>query len=117
MRWKSFVYAVRGLVAGVKGERHLKVHIFAAVGVTVAGFWFGITALEWALVALCIGMVLAAELINTALERLSDFVQPKHDVRIGQVKDIAAGAVLVLALAALVVATLVFWPYLRGGNL
>lgn len=77
-----------------------------------AGFGFGITRGEWTAIVICIGLVIAAELFNSAIERLVDLVSPQRHPVAGQVKDIAAGAVLVCALAAIVVGLIVFIPYL-----
>ena len=77
-----------------------------------AGFAFGITPGEWTAICLCIGLVVSAELFNTAIERLVDLVSPQRHPLAGQVKDIAAGAVLVCALAAIAVGLIIFVPYL-----
>ena len=76
------------------------------------GFGLGITRGEWVVVCLCIGLVISAELFNTAIERLVDLVSPQRHPLAGQVKDIAAGAVLVCALAAIAVGLIIFVPYL-----
>jgi len=83
-----------------------------AVAVILLGYLFGISRLEWILVALAMGLVLALELVNTAGEKLVDILSPDHDPRYGQVKDILAGAVLVAALAAAIMGALVFLPRL-----
>lgn len=93
-------------------EQNLKIHTLMAVIVVGMGVYFGITAGEWIAVVLCIGLVFALELINTAIEELVDLVKPGHDVRAGKIKDVAAGAVLVAALIAVVVAVIIFWKYL-----
>lgn len=62
----------------------------------------------------CFGVVIAAELFNSALERLVDLVSPQHHPLAGQVKDIAAGAVLVCAMAAALIGSILFYPYLKA---
>ena len=109
---RSFRYAWQGIRCCVGREQNLSFHLIVTVCVVVAGFAFGITPGEWAAVVLCIGMVIAAELFNTAIERLVDLVSPQRHPLAGQVKDIAAGAVLVCALAAIVVGLIIFVPYL-----
>ncbi|MDA6987305.1 diacylglycerol kinase family protein, partial [Escherichia coli] len=66
----------------------------------------------WTVVVLCFGVVIAAELFNTAIERLVDLVSPERHPVAGQVKDIAAGAVLVCAVAAAIIGLIIFIPYL-----
>ena len=108
---KGFVYAWRGIVAGAEG-RNFRVMLAAAAGVVVLGCFLGISTVEWGLLTLAMGLVLALELLNTAGERLVDILSPDHDPRYGMVKDILAGAVLVAALAAAIVGSLVFLPRL-----
>ena len=78
----------------------------------MAGIFFGITKAEWLAVIICIGMVITAEPFNSAIERLVDMVSPQWQSIAGEVKDIAAGAVLVTAIAAAIVGLIVFVPYL-----
>ena len=109
---RSFVYAFRGLRACVGKEQNLGFHLIAALVVVGAGCWLGLTRMEWIAVVLSIGLVVAAELFNTAIEGLTDMVSPGFDPRAGRVKDIAAAAVLVCAMAAAVVGLIVFVPKL-----
>ncbi len=108
---KGFVYAGRGIAAGAAG-RNFRVMLAAAVVVIVLGWVLNISLVEWGLVTLAMGTVLALELLNTAGEKLVDILSPDHDPRYGLVKDILAGAVLVAALSAAVVGALVFLPKL-----
>jgi diacylglycerol kinase (ATP) len=107
---KGFVYAWKGIAAGAAGRNFLM--LAAAVGVIVLGCFLDISGVEWALLTLSMGLVLALELLNTAGEKLVDFLSPDHDPRYGMVKDILAGAVLVASLAAAIVGALVFLPRL-----
>ena len=108
---KGFVYAWRGIAAGAAG-RNFRVMLAAAVVVIVLGWVLNISLVEWGLVTLAMGTVLALELLNTAGEKLVDILSPDHDPRYGLVKDILAGAALLAALAAAVVGALVFLPKL-----
>jgi diacylglycerol kinase len=108
---KGFVYAWRGIFAGGAG-RNFRVMLAVAVIVIVLGFFLNISLMEWCLVTLAMGLVLSLELLNTAGEKLVDILSPDHDPRYGMVKDILAGAVLVAALFAAIVGTLVFLPKL-----
>lgn len=109
---RSFGYAWKGIRYCVGKEQNLSFHLIATVVTVIAGFTFGISRTEWMIVLLCIGAVIAAELFNTAIEKLVDLVSPERHPIAGQVKDIAAGAVLVCAVAAAMVGLLIFTPYL-----
>ncbi len=110
-RVASFGHAGRGVWAALRSEVHLRFHAAATAAVIGLGFYCGITRLEWALVALAVAGVWAAELVNTAIEALTDLASPAWHPLAGKAKDVAAGAVLVAALGALVVGALVFGPY------
>jgi diacylglycerol kinase len=109
-RAASFGHAFRGIASALRSEVHLRFHAFATVVVTGLGFYFDISRTEWALVALAVGTVWTAELMNTAVEALTDLVSPEYHPLAGKAKDVAAGAVLLAALAALVVGALIFAP-------
>jgi len=107
----SFHYAFRGIWSILLSERNMRVHLFAAIVAMAFGVYFNITTTEWCIVVLCIGMVMASEVFNSALEALTDLVKPEQHPVAGKVKDTGAGAVLLSALAAAVTGILVFWKY------
>ena len=109
-RIKSFIYAFRGIMRLVNKEHNARIHLVALVGVVVAGLVFRLGIVDWMAVVFASGMVFVSELFNTAIEKLADEVDPKWNERIGQVKDFAAGAVLVSALVAIFIGALVFIP-------
>lgn len=109
---KSFGYAWKGIRSCIGKEQNLSFHLIATAVVTVAGSVFSISRQEWIILILCITAVISAELFNTAMERLVDLVSPQYHPLAGQVKDIAAGAVLVCALGAALAGCLIFYPYL-----
>ena len=111
-RCASFRYAFRGLGLAIRSEIHIRIHLVATLAVVGAGLYFDLSSAEWCSVSLAIGLVIASEILNTAIERLVDIVQPEHDVAAGQVKDIASAAALVAALAAAVVGVLIFGPHI-----
>ena len=113
-RVASFGHAFRGVGAALRSELHLRFHALATVAVVGLGFHYGIARLEWALVALAVAGVWAAELVNTAVEALTDLASPNYHALAGRAKDVAAGAVLLAALGALAVGALVFGPRLLG---
>lgn len=106
-----FVYAWRGLKAAWKAERNLRLHALAALVVIGFAFYFRVSASEWCILLLCIGGVCAAELFNTAIEKLTDAVFPKQDAKAAFIKDVAAGAVLLMSLVAAICGVLVFVRY------
>lgn len=111
-RGRSFRYAWAGVKTLVRTQHNAWIHLSAMVAVIIAGVLFGITPAEWALVVMCIGAVLAAEAVNSAVEALADRITRQHDVQIGVAKDLAAGAVLLTAAAAAVVGLIIFIPYI-----
>ena len=89
-------------------ERNFRIHLIAIVVVCIAGIYFDLSATEWALIVVSIGMVIAAELFNTAIEDLVDLVSPQKNPKAGRIKDISAAAVMATAIAALVVGIYIF---------
>ncbi|MDA7650129.1 diacylglycerol kinase family protein [Verrucomicrobiales bacterium] len=114
---RSFYYAFRGLFLFFRSQRNARIHLFFFLLAMLCGFLFGITILEWCLILLCSGLVMTAEAVNTALERLADSVHPDHHTGIGGSKDIAAAAVLITAIAALSVGLIIFVPKLVSWTL
>lgn len=109
-RVASFGHAFRGVWSALRSEVHLRFHALATAVVVGLGFYCGITRLEWALVVISVACVWSAELMNTAIEALTDLASPEYHPLAGKAKDVAAGAVLLAALGALVVGVLVFGP-------
>ncbi len=109
-RAASFGHALRGVWAALRSELHLQFHAVATVLVLGLGAYFQLSPTEWALVALSVASVWAAELFNTAIETLTNLASPGYHPLAGKAKDVAAGAVLLAALGAVVVGGLVFGP-------
>ena len=109
---RSFGYAWKGIRCCIGKEQNLSFHLIATVVTVIAGFLLEITRIDWMIVILCIGVVIAAELFNSAIEKLVDLVSPERHPIAGQVKDIAAAAVLVCAATAAIIGLIVFIPYL-----
>ncbi|MDR0732498.1 MAG: diacylglycerol kinase family protein [Dysgonamonadaceae bacterium] len=106
----SFRHAFNGLKILVEEEHNARIHVFVTVCVLIAGRLFGISRNEWIALILCVGMVIALEMINSAVEHMADFVSPEKHPRIKKIKDLAAGAVLVGAVVAATVGIIVFFP-------
>jgi diacylglycerol kinase (ATP) len=104
----SFRHAARGLAWALSTQANLRVHLLAGVVVLVAALVFRFTAIEFALLFVCIAIVFAAELVNTALEVLIDHVWPERNPVVGRAKDVAAAAVLLAAIGTAVVGILLF---------
>lgn len=98
--WKRFSCAWRGLVIVLRDEPSGRVHAVALGVVAGLGWWLKVGAVEWAVLALAAGGVIAAEALNTAVERLADRVSLEREDSIRLVKDVAAGGVLAAALGA-----------------
>jgi undecaprenol kinase len=106
-------FALNGLAATLRSESSFKTHLVAAIVVVLALLWLRPAPLWWALVALAVALVLAAELANTAIERLADRLHPDQHPDIKLVKDCMAGAVLVASLGAVAVAAALLWDVVR----
>jgi diacylglycerol kinase (ATP) len=117
-RLASFGYAFTGIAQLASGEANARIHALASIAVLVLALLFGIDATGWAILILAIGLVWTAEGMNTAIEALSDRVSPDQDPAVGRAKDVAAGAVLLAALAAAAAGFLVLgpplWRWLAG---
>lgn len=109
-RLKSIGFAVKGALKLITSEHSVMVQSSLAVLMTVAGFYFKIDRYEWMMQILAFGLVLGVESLNTAVEKIADFVHPEYHERIGFIKDIAAGAVMFAALAAMAIGLLIYVP-------
>ncbi len=111
-RLKSLVFAWNGAVKLITTEHSVMVQSALAVLLIVAGFYFKISREEWMLQILATGLVLSIEGLNTAVEKMADFIHPDFHNRIGFIKDIAAGAVLFAAFSAIAIGCLIYIPKL-----
>jgi diacylglycerol kinase len=105
--FKSFGYAIEGLVAMVKTENNARFHVLATIGILGLGVWQQISSTEWLWIALAIALVWAFEAMNTALEALTNLASPDVHPLAKKAKDTAAGAVLVVSIFAVIVAIVV----------
>jgi diacylglycerol kinase (ATP) len=109
-RIKSVGFALRGALLLIRTEASIKIQVFIAIVMTSAGFYFGITRTEWILQIFAIALVLGVEGMNTAVEKISDYIQPEFDEKIGFIKDIAAGAVMLVSIASTVIGLIIYLP-------
>lgn len=105
---RSFLFAFQGLRTAVLQERNIKVMLGGGALAVALGLVVGLDALSWAIIVLCCGVVLSAELVNTAVETVVDLVSPEFHPLAGRAKDIAAAAELVLCVAVGIVGIIVF---------
>jgi diacylglycerol kinase (ATP) len=110
--FKGFGYAFKGLRYAAATQLNFRVHLVAMLVAVFMGYIFQISGNEWQWIILCIALVLVVELLNTAIETLTDLVSPQYNEKAGQVKDVAAGAVVITALFALVTGFIIFLPKL-----
>ena len=108
--YKSFSYAIAGIIACVRQERNMKIHLTAAVLVTAAGTLLRISVTEWMVCLILFGLILSLEMVNTALETVVDLVTQEQKPLAKKAKDAAAGAVLVSAVMAAIIGLIIFLP-------
>ncbi len=109
-RLRSVKFALKGMWLLLTTEDSIKAQSFFAFLIIIAGFYFDISATEWMLQLLAIGMVLVAESLNTAIEKVADFIHPDYHEKIGFIKDIAAGAPGFAAIISLIIAAIIYIP-------
>jgi diacylglycerol kinase (ATP) len=107
-------YASKGAIILLRTEASIQVQAAIAIFMTIAGFYFKITATEWMAQTLCIGLVMGLEGMNTTAEAIADFIHPDFHEKIGHIKDIAAGAVVITAIAATIVGLIIYVPYIQA---
>jgi diacylglycerol kinase (ATP) len=111
-RLKSVTYAIKGAGKLITTEHSVMVQFSIGILITIAGFYFGISKTEWLFQTLAIGLVLSVEGLNTAIEKIADFIHPNYHERIGFIKDIAAGAVFMAAMTAIAIGLIIYIPIL-----
>src|SRR3954452_6712442 len=111
-RFLSFLAAVEGVAYTFRTQPNTWIELGALVVVLAAGFWFGISFLEWALLGFTIAVIMALEAVNTAIEAVVDLVSPQYHPLAKIAKDTAAGAMVIAALGSLFVAACIFGPRL-----
>jgi diacylglycerol kinase (ATP) len=109
-RLKSVSFALKGAVKLITTEHSIMVQFTIGIFMTIAGFYFNITKTEWLFQILSIGLVMSIEGLNTAVEKVADFIHPDYHERIGFIKDIAAGAVLFAAFTAIAIGIIIYAP-------
>ncbi len=111
-RMKGGVTAFKGAVAFFKSEHSVMVQFAFFIIFIGIGFWVGINKYEWMFQFLVFGLIFTAEALNTAIERIADFIHPEYHTKIGWIKDLAAGAVFCAFFTAISIACFIYIPYL-----
>jgi len=111
---KSFSNAFRGIFLLIRSERNFQIHIGAFILVTTAGIYFDIHPGEWGLILIMSALVMSLEAINTSIEKLCDHITLEKKESIRNIKDIAAGAVLISSIAAVVMAVIIFYHHIAN---
>jgi diacylglycerol kinase (ATP) len=111
-RIKSVGHALHGIGYVLRSQHNAWIHAAATILVAGAGFYFHLSSIEWCCLVIAASSVWTAEALNTALELLADAAIEELHPLVGHAKDVAAGAVLVTAIAAVIVGAIIFWPHL-----
>ena len=107
---RSFKYAFEGIVTGIKEEQNMKIHIAIMILVIIFGILLKISKVEWIICIALFGLVISMELINTAIENAVDLITKEKNEQAKIAKDVAAGAVLVSAIASAIIGLIIFVP-------
>ena len=113
-RLKSFQYAFNGLKVLIKEEPNARIHLLLTIIVISAGIFFNISVNEWIVVSFAIALVISMELLNSAIENISDLVSPEKNAFIKKAKDQGAAAVLISAIGAFIIGIIIFLPKVIG---
>lgn len=110
---QSFIYAIRGLKKTFREEQNLQIQAIIGIIIIIIAFVLGIRPIEWCLITLAIFLVLLMEIINSAIERVTDVLKPRIHTYVKEIKDIMAAAVMLSSILAIIVGLVVFIPYLK----
>ena len=111
-RIKSFCFAIEGIITFFKTQHNAWIHSLALIIVVVLGFVLKVSDNQWCILSLAIALVFITEMVNTAIEFLTDIVSPDYNLKAKKVKDVAAGAVFIASTAAVVIGVIIFLPKL-----
>ena len=109
-RWKSIAFAIKGIQLFFREEANASIHFTATIAVVIASFYFKVPASEIIALLIVIGLVWVAEMFNTVVEYIMDFISPRYHPKVALIKDLSAAAVLVAAILATITGLIVFIP-------
>lgn len=107
---KSFTYAYKGIVTALK-QRNMKIIITCAILTVITAVFLKVNSSDWCILLICIGAVISLEMINCAIEGLVDLVHPQYGEKAGQIKDMAAGAVLATSIISFIIGIIILGKY------
>lgn len=113
---KSFRYAIRGIIKVFREEQNFRIQFFMAFLALFLGFYFRVDRIEWIFLILVIILVFLMEILNSAIERISDVIKPRISNYVKEIKDIMASAVFLASCLSLIVGFLIFFPYFSNLN-
>lgn len=109
---KSFSYALEGVLFAFKNNQNFRLHVFAGLAVVIFAIIFKVGAFEMGILGVMILLVLCTEMINTAIEEMTNLISREHSKEAKIAKDVAAGMVLLTSVGSVIVGVLVFLPYI-----
>ncbi len=109
---RSANYAIEGILHGARTQRHLRYHFFSAAAVLLLSYVLGVSRMEFVVISLAVILVLAAEMLNSAIETVVDLLSPQYSEKARAAKDLAAGAVFIAAFGAAVLGYIILFPYI-----
>ncbi|PKP11245.1 MAG: diacylglycerol kinase [Bacteroidetes bacterium HGW-Bacteroidetes-3] len=109
-RIKAIKYAFNGFRILITSEKSIIAQVIIAFIMTIIGFLMNISATEWLFQIFAIGLILVAESLNTAIEKMADFIHPEYHQQIGRIKDISAGAAFFAAIIAVIIGLIIYVP-------
>lgn len=109
-RIKAVKYAAKGFWILITSEKSIIAQVIIGILITIVGFIMNISATEWMFQIFSIGLVLVAESLNTAIEKMADFIHPNYHKQIGRIKDISAGAAFFAAIFAVIIGLIIYLP-------
>ncbi|MFC1678105.1 diacylglycerol kinase [Patescibacteria group bacterium] len=112
--FKSFKYALKGLIKTFKEEQNLQIQSTIGALVLLAAWYFGVSRTEWIVLVFIIGVVVLMELANSAVERITDVLKPRINGYVKEIKDIMAAAVMLASIISVIIGLIIFWPYIFG---
>ena len=110
--FKSFTYAFRGISKTFLEEQNLQIQSIVGIIIIIIAYFLKISSIEWSLIILAIFVVILMEMINSAIERITDALKPRIHSYVKEIKDIMAGAVMLSSLLAIIIGLIIFIPYI-----
>lgn len=109
-RLKAIKYAAKGFWILITSEQSIMAQVSIGIIMTIVGFLMHLSATEWLFQIMAIGLILVAESLNTAIEKIADFIHPEYHKQIGRIKDISAGAAFFAAIIAVIIGLIIYVP-------